>query len=234
MNGMIFTLVIFGLALILSIIHYFSHMISVFIEAYHYKVLSFSGGTLLAMIFLVLLPETIAIYAGEEIYLLILLGFTIFYLAEKFLYQHVRDKKQQLKELKELHMLGFFIDHFILGFVMVTLLEVSVVLGFLILLPIFLQTISSSLVMAHIHEQAKTHVSKVLLSTAPIFGSLTALILVVDESIHAYILAFTLGMMIFIVSRDILPKEDKGAPELFIAGLVIVIAIWSVLTFSVG
>jgi hypothetical protein len=234
MSDMTFILVVLGFAIILSLIHYFGHMISGFIEKHHYKVLSFSGGTLIALIFLVLLPEVIETSESNNIYFFMLFGFIIFHISEKYLYQHVKDKKQKSKELKELHILGFFVDHFILGFVLVTLLELSGIFGLLILIPIFLQTLSSSLVMSHIHEGTKTNINKILLSSAPIFGALTALILVMDEAIQALILAFILGMMMYILGRDILPKEAKGSPAMFLIGLLLVTAIWLGLDFIVG
>jgi zinc transporter ZupT len=234
MPELIFTTIVLSISILFSLIHYFSHNLSDFLEKYHYKVLSFSGGTLIALIFLVLFPEVIRISSSPWIYLFILLGFTIFHLSEKFLYQHVKDKKQKLKELKELHIIGFFVDHYILGFVVVTVLDISGSIGFLILIPIFLQTISSSFVMAHIHEKAKTNFNKLALSVAPILGTITALLLKVDESVQAIILAFILGLLLYIVGMDIIPKKEKGSPTMFIYGIAIVVIIWLFLTLIVG
>jgi hypothetical protein len=221
-----FTFIVLLIATVLSIVHYFSHRISVFVEKNHYDVLSFSGGTLIALIFLVLLPEVIGISDSEIMFLLILLGFAVFHLTEKYLYQHVKNKRQQLRELKELHEAGFFIDHFILGFVLVTILDLTDYLGFLLLIPIFLHTISSSIALDHIHEKAKTSVNKTVLSASTLFGAITALILEIDKETQAAVLALTLGMLIYIVNRDILPKEEKGRSLWFIAGISLIVLIW--------
>lgn len=221
-----FIIIVLVIAAVLSLVHYFSHKVSDFMEKNHYEVLSFSGGTLIALIFLVLLPEVIGISDSEIIFLLILLGFVVFHLTEKFLYQHVKNKKQQIRELKELHEAGFFIDHFILGFVLVTILEITDYIGFLLLIPIFLHTISSSIALDHIHEKAKTGLNKTVLSASTLFGAITAIILEIDEVSQAAVLALTLGMLIYIVNRDILPKEEKGRPLWFIAGIILIMLIW--------
>jgi hypothetical protein len=225
MNELDFAILVISLAVILSVLHYFSHKISKFMEMHHYRVLSFSGGTLIAFIFLVLLPEVIHVSASTTIFLLILLGFLIFFLTEKFLYQNVKNKKELLKELKTVHIIGFFADHFIMGFLLVTTLELTMGAGFLILIPIFLNTISSSIAMVHIHEKAETNVNKFILSASPILGAIFALLLETDESVQAMILAFILGMLLFIVNRDVLPKEEKGDPLWFIIGIIIIISI---------
>jgi zinc transporter ZupT len=201
-------------------------------EVYHHDVLSFSGGILIAMIFLVLIPEVIELSNSAEIFLLMLLGYMVFHNAEKYLYQHVKDKKHLLDELKELHSLGFFLDHFILGFILVTVLKLEESLRFLILLPIFLHTISSSISLDHIHEKAKTHVNKIILSLAPLLGALTALVLEIEAEIQGSFLAFAIGMLIYIVNRDILPKGEKGRPIVFSMGAIIVIITWFLIEFS--
>jgi hypothetical protein len=232
MTELIFAVALIVIALILSFIHHFSHKIAPLMEEYHYKVLSFSGGTLIALIFLVLLPEVISLSTSPIIYLLILLGFVVFHLTEKFLYQHVKNKKEMIKELKGLHELGFFFEHFILGFVLVTTLELGSILGFVILIPIFIYTLASSISLEHLHEKAKTKINKFILSSAPVLGAIITLVLVIEVTIQAAILAFVLGMLIYIVSRDIIPKEEKGYPAIFTAGLTLVIVIWLIVNFG--
>jgi hypothetical protein len=218
-------------SLLLSVIHYFSHRISKVMEIHHVDVLSFSGGLLVTMIFLVLIPEVVRISTSSTIFLFMLMGFIFFYLTEKYLYQHIKNKRQLLRELKELHAVGFFVDHYILGFILVTVLAIQGPLSFLILLPIFLHTISSSISLDHIHEKAKTHVNKIVLSISPLLGVLTALALDIEESVQALFLSFAIGMLIYIVNRDILPKDARGKPSLFILGVVIVGVVWFFIEF---
>jgi zinc transporter ZupT len=222
-----------SLALMLSTLHILSDSISRFMKKHHYKVLSLSAGTLIAYIFLVMLPEVLSFSASPEIFIIILFGFTVFHMVEKYLYQHVQDKREKLKDLRELHIAGFFIDHFILGFVLVTTLEFSFANGFIFIIPIILHTISSSIAMEHIHESVGNKASKILLPSAPFIGAIFAIILRIDESVQALILAFVIGMLLYILSRDILPKKEKGYPAMFAVGVVIVIIIWSITEYVI-
>lgn len=229
MNELIFIILVLVIAIFLSTIHYLSDIFSKIMEKHHYDVLSFSGGTLIAYIFLVLFPEVLHISDSAEIFLLILLGFIVFHITEKFLYQHVKNKREMLKELKELHTLGFFLDHLILGFVLVTTLKFSEPIGYLLILPIFMHTISSSITMEHIHEKAKTKINKIILSASPLIGAIIALILEIGQYIQGLILAFIIGMLLYIVGKDVLPKEEKGQPLMFIIGVTIILLTWLIL-----
>jgi zinc transporter ZupT len=224
-----FTIIAIACGVALSALHLFSHYISRVMEEYHYRILSFSGGTLIALIFLVLLPEVIATSNDTIMYLLMLLGFTLFHLTEKFLYQHVTDKKRALKDLKILHELGFFVDHFILGFVLVTTLQITSIVGYIILIPIFLHTISSSITMEHIDEKAETSINRFVLSTSSLLGVIAALLLTVHPFLQAALLSVALGMLLYIVNRDILPKNEKGYPLAFVVGALLVTGIWAVM-----
>ena len=225
------TFVIIFFAAILSIVHFFSHRISTRIEKYHFQILSFSGGTLIALIFLIFLPEIISISGASYVYLLLLAGFSIFHLVEKYLYQHVTNKNRLLKELKELHAAGFFIDHLIKGFILVMTIELISSVGYLILIPVLLHTLSSSISLAHIDQKLKKRSTKIVLAIAPLLGAMIALLLATSETINVSIIALSLGMMLYIVSRDILPKEKKGYPSLYIIGLVFVAIVWAIITY---
>ncbi len=223
------TALVLLVAIVISVVHYLSDKVSGFMEKHHYKLLSFNGGLFLALIFLVLLPEVIVFSDSVSVYFLMLLGFVIFHLAGKFLYQHVRNKKEMLGELKVLHEVGFFLDHFMLGFVLVTAIDIDPTLGFLIAIPIFLHAFSSSISMQHIHENAKTGLTKVVLSLSTFLGAIVALVLKVEENIQGAILALLLGMLLYIGIRDFIPREERGYPLLFLAGVALVTLVYLVI-----
>ncbi len=216
-------------AIVIGGVHYLSHKVSVFMEKHHYRLLSFNGGLFLALIFLILLPEVIVFSDSVSVYFLMLLGFVIFHLAAKFLYQHVKNKKEMLGELKVLHEVGFFLDHFMLGFVLVTAVDIDPTLGFLIAIPIFLHTVSSSISMQHIHESARTGTNKIVLSMSTLLGVIIALVLNVERVIQGAILALLLGMLLYIGIRDFIPREERGYPILFLVGVGLVMLFWLVM-----
>lgn len=223
------TALVLLVAIVISVVHYLSDKISGFMEKHHYRLLSFNGGLFLALIFLVLLPEVIVFSDSVNVYFLMLLGFVIFHLAGKFLYQHVKNKKEMLGELKVLHEIGFFLDHFMLGFVLVTAIDIDPTLGFLIAIPIFLHTVSSSISMQHIHERAKTGTNKVILSLSTLLGAITALLLSVERDLQGAMLALLLGMLLYIGIRDFIPREERGYPLFFLAGVALVTLIYLII-----
>ncbi|MBR9675388.1 hypothetical protein GOV05_00075 [Candidatus Woesearchaeota archaeon] len=212
--------------MILALINYYSHVISNLIDQYHYKVLSFSGGTLIATIFLILLPEAMVHISSEISFFLMLLGFILFHLSEKYLYQHVRSRKILKEDLKELHEIGFFIDQFILGFIFVTFVEVGNYVGFLLLIPISLQIASSSVSLEHLFHKVKDKINLVLLAGAPLIGVLVALVVDLNEFSRAFFLSFIIGMLLYTVNKDIIPAGRKGHPKYFVTGVSSVVLIW--------
>jgi zinc transporter ZupT len=223
------TALLLMIAIALSVVHYLSHRVSAFMEKHHYKLLSFNGGLFLALIFLILLPEVIDFSDTVSVYLLMLLGFVIFHLAGKFLYQHVKNKKDMLGDLRVLHEAGFFIDHFMLGFVLATAVRIDPTLGFLIVIPIFLHTVSSSISMQHLHESAKTGTNRIVLSLSTLAGVIVALVLEVERIVQGAILALLLGMLLYIGIRDFIPRGEKGYPLLFLAGVALVTSVYLVI-----
>ena len=219
MNEVQTALVLF-VAIVISVVHYLSDKVSGFMEKHHYRLLSFNGGLFLALIFLILLPDVIEFSDTNSVY---------FLMAAKFLYQHVKNKKEMLGELKVLHEVGFFLDHFMLGFVLVTAVDIDPTLGFLIAIPIFLHTVASSISMQHIHERAKTGTNKVILSLSTLLGVIAAILLSVERNVEGAILALLLGMLLYIGIRDFIPREEKGYPVLFLAGVALVTLIYLVI-----
>lgn len=222
----LFTFAILSLALSLSVLNYFSHKFSKLFLKYRYKILSFGAGNLIALIFLILLPEIIDNSDTGLVFLLLLLGFTIFHVLEKFLYQHNPDRKELYRDLKYLHQAGFFIDHFMIGFILTSTLSLESSFRFLILIPLYLQTISSSFSLEFMDKKEKTKFNKIILSSAPFAGAIASLALHVNTNTQSYFFAFIIGMLLYIVSRDIIPRKKRGNPFLFMVGVFLIILIW--------
>lgn len=216
------------LAVSLSVLNYFSHRLSKldFFLKNRFKILSFGAGSLIALIFLILLPEIVRTGETRYVFLLLLLGFTFFHVLEKFLYQHSKLKKNFYHELKYLHQIGFFVDHFMIGFVLISALNLDSGFRFLILIPLFIQTIASSFSLEYIDKREKTKFNKIILSSAPLIGALTSLNLDVNSTAETYLFSFIIGTLLYIVSKDIIPKKNKGNPLLFLLGVALITLVW--------
>ena len=208
------------LAFILSLVHFISDKNASLFEKYHGNILSFSGGLLLGIVFLFLLPEVIIGNRYINIFLLMLIGFALFHLAEKFLYQNVLNKKDLFEDLAHLHTVGFFLNHFMLGFILFLFTKQSINLGFLLFIPILLHVISSSMSLEHLDEELKSNSIRVLLASSTFLGALAANYLEINNVLLYSVFAFSLGAVLYISSRDILSVK-KGTIVTFLSGLVI-------------
>ena len=210
------------LALLLSLTHLSSGYLSRVVESYHTKIVSFSAGILVALLFLSLLPEAVKGHADAPIYAFLLLGFVVFHLTEKYLYQHITDKKRLLRDLAELHRLGFFLDHFIVGLVLVLTAQITPSLGLALFIPFFFHTLSSSLSLEHLHERFPTHLSKLILASSPFLGAVAASALRLTAPVFYGLFAFTLGLLLYVVTRDMLPQGKRGDSGAFLLGTLLV------------
>jgi zinc transporter ZupT len=210
-----------GLALLLSILHLFSKRISKYIEKFHIGITSFSAGIFITIIFLSLLPELIKGVEYTNIFLFMLIGFAVFHISEKYVYQHIKDKKKLMKDLAEIHMFGFYIDHFVIGFLLVLTFLAKGSLGFFVFIPFVLHTISSSFSLEHCDEKAKVKLSRILLSSSTLTGAIIASLLSFNQALFFILFAFSTGAIFYVVVRDMLPKGEGGNTFYFIIGALI-------------
>ncbi|MFP4142170.1 MAG: hypothetical protein ACLFSM_02885 [Thermoplasmata archaeon] len=214
------------LALLLSSIHLRSGKLSKFIGEGHIKWLSFGAGSLLATVFLIFLPHVVEGNSDLYVYPLILAGYAIFFLSEKYLYQHVKDENTLDEDLYHLHLLGFFIDHSIKGFILVTIVSLRPILGFLTLIPFFIHTISSTIALESLHKISGSDLDRYFLSSSILIGTLAGIFIDISLELERAVLAFALGILLFLVSRDLLPKEKEGKPKYFVLGMTTIFIFW--------
>ncbi|MEF8874342.1 MAG: hypothetical protein V5A88_06700 [Candidatus Thermoplasmatota archaeon] len=222
-----FGLIIF--ALLLSAIHLKSKKLSKLIERAHINWLSLGGGSLLATLFLVFLPHVVQGESELHVYPLMLIGFASFFLSEKYLYQHVKDESTLEEDIYHLHVIGFFIDHSVKGFVLVAIINLRPILGFLTVLPFFIHTLASTIAMENLHRISGSTFDKYLLSSSVLIGTLAGILLDISLKLERAILAFALGILLFLVSRDVLPKEKEGNPMYFVLGMAVIFIFWLLL-----
>lgn len=215
----------FALAAALSIINWFSETYSEALHRYHSKLTSFSAGIFITYIFLVLLREVFegVQLVGENIFLIALLGFVLFHVLEKYIYQHVTSKKHVLYELAALHVAGFFADHFLIGVLLLLIFGTgNVALSVFAFIPLMLHTISSSISLTHLDEHVgHNKLVILLLSAAPFLGVLTAYLLDLGQEKYYMLLSFIVGAMLYIVIRDALPHGKSGNILFFLIGFSI-------------
>ena len=229
MIDLITLLIIIIIAVIMGIIDFLGHRISGLAAGHRDSILSFSAGLLISLLFLILVPGVIAIGTSEISFFFMLIGFLLMHLFEKYIYKHNMNKQELLEDLKVIHIIGFGLDNFLIGFIIASVVELDFIIVIELSIPLFLQMLTSSISLDSIDTRLNekyAKYSKVILSVLPILGAILGVILEIEHLVTNYVLAFVLGLLLYMIIRDVLPQGKKGSQVLFISGNLIGIFLW--------
>jgi zinc transporter ZupT len=218
--------------IILGALHYFSENLELAAEPKRFRIISFGAGISIAYLFLHLLPHTYeaAIHLEEWVFLFLLLGFALFHLSEKYVYQHIRQEKRA-KELKEIHSIIFFVYHFTVGIVIADLFQAEILEGFLFVIPVALHVGVSTISLSKIHGEIRESVFiKVILSLSTLLGVVFALLIHIPDIVNNILVSFIAGVLLYIIVKEFLPEKEKGKPLFFIFGLLL-FCVFSIVLF---
>ena len=220
------------LSFILGAIHFWNEKIFFKTDEAKTKTMSFVAGASVAYVFLYLLPD---LYRGvihinpvrngisngvnQWIFIFILLGFSLVHLLEKYFYQHAAGQKLFLR-FKEIHFFVFFLYYFIIGIILVGLLEIDIIKSLLIFVPILVYTAVSRISFEEVHIRIREQkLLRILLALATFLGVLSASAILEQPFLYHVLLAFIIGTFFYVVIMDFIPKEAKGKPEYFLLGV---------------
>jgi zinc transporter ZupT len=212
--------ILFGM--VMTIAHYVSESLSSSLQDRRLKLLSFSGGVSLAYIFLELLPASYDAvpHLHRILFFLMLAGFCIFYLAEKHLYRHQSSKRES--ELTKTHLYAFFLYHFFLGLVLAHMTSTTFLRGLLFFFPLLIHTMASTASLNEVHPRFKEHpFAKSLLANSSLLGVLFAIFFPLSPVTYYALLSFIIGVLLYVVIRDLLPEDEGGSPAYFVMGILL-------------
>ena len=222
-----FTIVIIIIiAVIMGLTDFFGHRISGLIGGHRDSVLSFSAGLLISLLFLILVPDVISNGNTEILFLFMLIGFLLMHLAEKYIYRHAMHKQELLEDLKIIHIIGFGLDNFLIGFIIAALVELDFSVVITLSVPLFLQMLTSSISLDSIDTRLNDKYSKIILSVLPILGAILGIVLEFEFLLTNFVLAFVLGILFYMIIRDVLPQGRRGSSALFFSGNLVTISFW--------
>ncbi len=218
------------LALILSVVDFFTEGLFSKASPNKMKFISFSAGVSISYIFLVLLPEiySSAVAINKLLFFPVLFGFGLFHIIEKYIRQNFTGTEMR-KEHRLVHSTTSFIYFFVVGFILVKLTESGSVQSVLLFIPIMLHIIIDSLPRRH----TKKHHMRALSAASPFFGALTAAFIDIGEIGNVALLGIIGGALLYTVVRESLPRDREGRPLYFIIGLlfftVLILLLWDIL-----
>ena len=178
-----------------------------------------SAGAMMGGAFLHLLPESIEALDGSLIpYILVIVGFVIFFLVEKILHwRHCHKSHCDIHTFGYMNVIGDGIHNFIDGLIIAATFMVNIELGVVSLLAIILheipQEISDFGVLLYAgFSKLKALMFNFLSAIAAMLGGLAGYFLVGSDSFVYYLLPIAAGGFIYIAAADLLPelkKEEK-------------------------
>jgi hypothetical protein len=217
------------LALILSIVDFFTEGLFSKASPNKMKFISVSAGVSVSYIFLVLLPEiyTGSIAINKLLFLAILFGFGLFHLIEKFIRQNFTGPALR-KEHRLVHSTTSFVYFFVVGFLLVKLAgQNGIVSSVLLFTPIMLHIVIDSLPRRH----TKKHYLRGLSASSPFLGAILASFIDIGQTGNMILLGIVGGALLYTVVRESLPREREGKPMYFITGLlvftVLILLLWN-------
>ncbi|MAE42882.1 hypothetical protein CMO93_03860 [Candidatus Woesearchaeota archaeon] len=216
------------LALILSVVDFFTEGLFSKGSLSKMKFISFAAGVSIAYIFLVLLPEIYsgAITINRLIFLAVLFGFAIFHIIEKYIRQNFTGQALR-KEHRFVHSATSFIYFLIVGFLLVKVTGTNILNGTLLFIPIMLHIVIDSLP----RRATKKHHLRALHASSAFLGAVSATFIEVGNTGNMILLGIVGGALLYTVIRESLPKDREGKPLYFITGLllftVIILLLWN-------
>lgn len=196
-------------------------------ERLHLELLSFGAGLMVGIYFLEILPQ---IPVGEHylnhfIYLTFLGGFILIHILEKYVYQQIvsQRKLDQSRDLFE--EVGLVAYGLLIGIIIVIFFETSGNRAYFLLTPFFVREFSLSLYVRHIGEELDSQLIRVLQHGSYVIGTIVGLLLIQNKSQLYFVFSLIMGLILYIVVRDMIPQRKEGKTVYFIVGVLIIIVI---------
>jgi hypothetical protein len=207
---------------VIAVVHYLSDRIHES-KTFKNELLSLAAGISLTYLLLFLLPE---LYDGIEhlqklLFLFVLFGAVLFHLVEKYIYQHEK-KKRIIADLSAVHAVSFFLYHFVIGVVLVNILQRDLILGTLFLIPIISYTAVGQVSLKEIHAKVtEKQLVRIFLASSTLIGIIEAIFIQIQTRYFYALLGFVAGAMLYHVMRESIPNEKDGNALFFLLGAVL-------------
>ncbi len=187
----------------------------------------FASGLFTAFVFLQFLPElfTGQYILGEAIFLFIFLGFSVFFLFEKF--YACRGHIEKSKAIVSANAPVYYVEFFIEGMAIFFFLHSRPFLpGLLLLGPFILSTVSASLALTELYKKFyKSLLVDIFFDAYPLLGILYASMIFPFHEMFYSAFAFVAGAFLYIIiKRTSRIKRVKGI-KLFVSGMIVCIAV---------
>ncbi|MGQ9721161.1 MAG: hypothetical protein ACUVXA_07560 [Candidatus Jordarchaeum sp.] len=159
-----------------------------------------------------------------------MVGFVIIHLIEKFVYQRAAGEEEFALDVTRFEAAGLMAYTILIGVVIVVFFDAYGNMAYFLLIPLYFRAFAVAVYADAINEKIGNRTNRVLHTLGPIFGALLGMILI-ENVTHLYLVfAVTMGLILYIIVRDMIPREKEGKTIYFAAGVAITIAITLIFT----
>jgi zinc and cadmium transporter len=209
------------------------------IKSIVYFLVALSAGSLLGGAFFHLIPEALESLSETFVFGLVLTGFVVFYIAERFLHwHHCHEGVCKVHPYTSLILFGDGLHNFIDGLVIAASFSISVPFGLVTTLLILSHEVPQELgdfgVLVHGGMKPRKALLLNALSQATCFaGGILGFAFALLSEFTAFVLPFAAGGFIYIASSDLVPELHKEPSRskslwsmvLFLLGIALLLAI---------
>jgi ZIP family zinc transporter/zinc and cadmium transporter len=195
-----------------------SHRFAHFLAAHSSKVIAFASGAMLAITFVHVLPEAIAL-GGENAFFVVLAGILFFFTLEHFFYLHGCPDHASPHECKNhsigpLAAIGIGIHSFFDGIIIVFSFLANPVLGWFTTLGIILHKLPAGAILHSLICQKKERKSLwwvfAVATATPLAALLSPLFTNLSPQHLGFGLAFSAGTLMYITLSDLIPETHQS------------------------
>jgi hypothetical protein len=214
-------------ACLMAFLHYIGEFFSQHVEGFHAELLSLGAGLMISTFFVEILPHLSfgEMYLGHFVFIFFLIGFVSIHIIEKFFYQRASDVEVLEKEKIEFEAAGLAAYGLIIGIVIAVLFETYGEIAYFVLIPFFVRSFTITATLGHIIDKVESKFNRIIQIIAPIAGTLLGLLLIQNKLIMYLVFSITMGLILYIVVRDMIPLGKEGKPIFFIIGTIFTIGI---------
>lgn len=217
------------IALFFSIFLFYLSGISHQLKKKDALVINFSGGLVFAYLFMSLLPDIYSFHVNDVTQMSIrafiaFIGYIAFYLAEKRIFEHSKKGVNVSKQLLAVRTGGFYVLHFITGYIIVyTFEQNSLIATLAILIPFTFHILATMLLFEDLHSWVKeTTETRIVLSVLIVIGAFSAIITQKILTIpHIFFYSFFAGTFIYLVTTLLTPRHKHSHLTFFLLGIFI-------------
>lgn len=232
------TLVVSSVSLVGILSLFFSENV---VDKVVFMLISFAAGSLIGVAFLHIIPEIISKIDNNTIFYYVVVGFTIFFILEKYFYwRHChKGEKCELHPVSYLNLFGDALHNFIDGVLIGSSFSVSTQVGIFSTIAIVLheipQEIGDFVILVHSgFSKFKALLINFLVSLTALLGAICGYLLSDKiKELPNYILPIVAGGFIYIASCDLIPElhREKNLYKsflslvLFLLGILVIVII---------